>query len=115
MNVRPVSLILRCYAEKEGDQWQAFCLDLSLAAQASSFDDAKNKLEHMIREYVYDALVGKDREHAGALLNRRAPFSYWVRYYCYLALCKVGSVHKEIRRLFKEPLPLTVRQPYNHA
>lgn len=115
MNIRPARLILRCFAEKEGNQWQAFCLDLGLAAQAASFDEAKNSLERMIREYVYDALVGEDRAHVDVLLNRRAPFSYWAKYYWYFALCKVGSIHKEIRRLFKEPLPLTVQRPYNHA
>ncbi|MEK7261121.1 MAG: DUF1902 domain-containing protein [Pseudomonadota bacterium] len=115
MNIRPVSLILRCYADKEGNQWQAFCLDLSLAAQASSFEEAKHKLERMIGEYVYDALVGEDKVHADALLNRRAPLSYWLKYHWYFMLCKVGSVHKELRRIFKEPLPLTVQQPYNHA
>ncbi len=31
-------LVLRCYAKKEGDQWVAVCIDLSLAAQADIND-----------------------------------------------------------------------------
>ena len=33
----------------------------------------------MIDEYVEDALTGEDRDHAQALLNRRAPWRYWLR------------------------------------
>ncbi len=116
MNIRPARLILRCYAEKEGNQWQAFCLDLGLAAQAASFDEAKHKLGHMIHEYVYDALAGEDKAHADTLLRRRASFGYWAKYYWYVFLCRIGSIHREIRRLFNEPLPLTINhRPYNHA
>ena len=35
-------LLLRCYAERVGDQWQAFCLDLSLAAQGDTFMEVKD-------------------------------------------------------------------------
>lgn len=114
-DMRPLKLILRCYADKEGDQWQAFCLDLSLAAQASSFEEAKGKLERMILDYVHDALAGEDREYAADLLARRAPARYWLRYYFYMFLCRVGSIQRGVRRLFTESLPLTPDRHYNHA
>lgn len=77
-------LFVRCFAERRGTQWQAFCLDFNLAAQADSFDEAKKKLEAQIDEYVHDALAGEDRAHAGTLLVRRkAPFSIRARYQAY--------------------------------
>jgi hypothetical protein len=108
MRISPHRLVLHCYAEKQGNQWQAFCLDLTLAAQASSFEEVKRKLEHMILDYVQDALIGQDKAHVDALLNRRAPLAYWVKYYWLAFLCRIGSIHREFRRLFKEGLPLTV-------
>jgi hypothetical protein len=71
--MKPTQLLLRCYAEKVGDQWQAFCLDLSLAAQGDTFAEVKDKLDAMIAQYVYDALVGDDREYAHQLLTQTRP------------------------------------------
>jgi len=103
-------LFLRCYAERIGDQWQgqwqAFCLDLSLAAQGHTFAEAKDRLDVMIAEYVYDALVGEDKEYAHQLLTRRAPLRDWVKYYWYCVLSKVGAIHEEARRLFTSLVPL---------
>lgn len=114
MNISPVSLILHCYAEKRDDQWQAFCLDLTLAVQGSSAEEVKRKLKHVIVDYVKDAL-SHDKAHADVLLSRRAPFSYWAKYYWYAFLYRLGSIHRECRQLFKEPLPLHINSHYNHA
>jgi hypothetical protein len=107
MNLSPSDLVLRCYAEREQGKWQAFCLDLCLAAQADEFDDAKRKLEEMILSYVYDATVGEDREHAAYLLTRKAPLWHRAKYYVYLALQNLGMLGENVRRTFQEALPLT--------
>lgn len=99
-------LVLRCYAEKSGNQWQAFCLDLSLAAQGDTFAEVKGKLDAMIFEYVYDALVGEDREYAHQLLFRRAPLRDWLKYYWYRVLSQAVAIPEEARRLFTSILPL---------
>lgn len=96
----PTSRRLRCYAEKVGDQWQAFCLDLSLAAQGDTFSEVKDKLDAMVAEYIYDALAGDDRDYAEQLLARRAPLRDWLKYYWYLLLSRAGAIHEEARRLF---------------
>jgi predicted RNase H-like HicB family nuclease len=101
-------LILKCYARYDEGQWIAFCLDFDLAAQASTFEEAKTKLENMIKEYVFDALVGEDREYAEQLLTRKAPLLEWLKYYFYVVIHAKAGLY----RLFKEPLPLT---PYNQA
>lgn len=115
MDLKPTQLVLRCYAEMVEGQWQAFCLDLTLAAQAESFAEVKGKLEQMIVEYVADATTGQDKEHAGELLLRRAPFRYWLKWYRYSGLAKIGALKGEFRRLFTEALPLTPELPLHHV
>ncbi|HEY8508529.1 MAG TPA: hypothetical protein VIL32_09240 [Steroidobacteraceae bacterium] len=56
-------------------------MEFGLAAQGDSFAEVKQKLEGMIQDYLYDALVGEDREHALELLRRRAPWWVFARYY----------------------------------
>ena len=88
-------------------QWQAFCLDLNLAAQGDSFPDAHRKLVAMICEYVTDAVAGQDKEHAAQLLNRRAPLYFWWRYYCIRFVNKFYRASTSVRKLFTDTLPLT--------
>lgn len=108
--MRAKKLMLRCYAEREGDLWVAFCLDFSLGCQGDSFDEVRTKLDAQIREYVHDALVGEDRKHAGALLTRRAPLSYWLRYWhagFQAWLAKETHARRPVgSRQFREPIPL---------
>lgn len=111
-NIRTKNLMLRCYANKDGDQWQAFCIDLCLASQGDSFPEVKQKLEHMMVEYVYDALAGEDREFAEQLLNRKAPFGQIATYHWIKLMHHLGIFHDGIHKLFKEPMPLV---PQHHA
>jgi hypothetical protein len=112
--MRPQQLVLRCYAERVGNQWQAFCLDFCLAVQADSVAEAEKKLVSMIGEYVYDALAGQDKESAANLLQRRAPLKYWLKYYWYLLLYRTGILGNEMKRLFSPPMPLEPRN-YHRA
>jgi len=80
-DISPVKLIVRCVAFKHSDQWQAFSLEFGLAAQADTFPEVKQKLHVMIRDYLDDALIGEDRGHAFELLNRRAAWWVYARYY----------------------------------
>ena len=79
--MNPKELIVKCYAEQESNYWIAICLNFNLASQANSFEEAKSKLEIMIIEYVYDALVGEDKIYAEQLLSRQASLSFWLKYY----------------------------------
>jgi hypothetical protein len=112
-DMRPGDLLLRCYANKHDGQWQAFCIDLSLAAQGEDFPEVKEKLESMIAEYMYDALAGEDREYAEQLLNRKAPFKQIATYYYYSLMYQTGVFRNGLHRLFKSPMPL-VPQPAGH-
>lgn len=102
--VKPYQLVVRCLAEKVGGQWQAFSLEFGLAVQGETLPEVKHKLELMLRSYVFDALLGEDRAHALELLNRRATWGIYAKYYRYCALSFVH--HMTDRLLYREPMPL---------
>lgn len=108
------NLLLRCYANKRDDQWQAFCIDLSLAVQGETFPEVKQKLESMMLEYVYDALAGEDKEFAEQLLSRKAPLYQRATYHLIRVGHHVGLLRDGLHKLFKEPMPL-VPQQHAHA
>ena len=84
----PFRFVIRCVIEKKGNQWQAFSLELGLAAQADTKAEAKQKLESMIYSYIDDAL-GEDREHAYELLSRKGT---WRVYFLYSAMKAVSAL-----------------------
>jgi len=102
--MKTCDLVLHCYAEKKGNQWQAFCLELSVAAQADTFENARAKLDGMISSYVEDATVGEDRAFGADLLSRRAPWIDWLKYYAYAIRKRL--LNTSVTRLFREVLPL---------
>ncbi|MGR9106819.1 MAG: DUF1902 domain-containing protein [Gammaproteobacteria bacterium] len=99
----PKNLVVKCYAEKEGNCWVAVCLNFNLAAQGETFEEVKCKLEAMITEYVYDALVGEDRAYAAQLLSRRSPLSTWIKYQFIRLKASLGRTQEQI---FDEIMPL---------
>lgn len=101
--MNPKQLIVKCYAEQEGDYWVALCLDFNLAAQGDTFEEVKTKLDAMIAEYVYDALAGPDKQYAAQLLSRRAPFIAWLKYF--FLKFKIALFHGS-ERVFDETMPL---------
>jgi len=109
MTLKPRDLILRCYAEHKNGQWQAFCLDLCLAAQADTFNEARRKLSDMIPDYLEEALEGEDKTYAGQLLSRKAPLFSWIRYF----RLRLVGVHKDFARLFTLPVPLAPVPPHS--
>jgi predicted RNase H-like HicB family nuclease len=97
-------LILRCFAERKGNQWQAFCLEFGLAAQADTLEEARRKLDDMICSYVEDATVGADRAFGADLLSRGAPLLDWIKYYFYAARKRL--LRHGVPQQFREVLPL---------
>lgn len=84
-------LEVRCFAEPIGkESWQAFCVDLDLAAQAESFHSVRRKLDAMIDDYVTEAVQGEDREYCEQLLSRKSPLSLRAKYHTIVALTKTA-------------------------
>jgi len=97
----PGQLIVKCYAKQEEGVWVAVCLDLCLATQGESFDEAKRKLEEQIAFYVDEAL--QDKDYGSQLLNRRAPVSSWLEYY-FIRL--TNTIFHKANVIFDEMMPL---------
>ena len=111
--MRPDQLLLRCYAEQKLGHWQAFCLDLGLAAQGESEAEACGKLNTMTAEYLHDALAGEDRQYAEYFLTRKAPASQWAKYYLYSVMEALHVRFGADRILFKKLIPLAPNTDMN--
>ncbi|WP_118988068.1 type II toxin-antitoxin system HicB family antitoxin [Photorhabdus sp. CRCIA-P01] len=70
---------LRCMAYRQGEVYVAACLDLSLAAQGDNIEEAINKLEAQIEDYLEE--VRAEPQYAKQMLSRKAPLSMWVKYW----------------------------------
>ena len=106
--VSPMCLVVRCFAERKDGQWQAFTLELGLAAQGDTLAEVKHKLESMLLSYVTDALTGEDREHAYELMTRRATWRVYLTYYllrCFGSIASFWDNSKD-RIFYREPMPL---------
>jgi len=107
--MKPNNLILRCYAERDQGSWFAMCLDLNLYARGDTFEDARASLHQIIEDYVVEALTD-DSDYADQLLQRKAPVSFWLRYYRGKATIfmkdKLHMARDVAIKLFNEPLPV---------
>lgn len=103
--MNPKQTILRCYAEKKDNIWQAFCIDLNLAVQGETRDEVRTKLHQQIVSYLYDALEGEDKEYAAQLLNRKAPIGFRIKYAFYKILMNFYKAKDGINHIFNEIIP----------
>ena len=109
MTLHASQLLLRFYVERVGDQWQAHCIDLDLAAQGDSMEDAQRKIAAMAVSYLVDAL-GPDIEHADVLLLRRAPLRYVLKYHWLTFLQRRAHRQALKRRIaYQRPMPLSLQ------
>ncbi len=106
--MRPRDLVLRCYAEEVDGQWCAYCLELCLASQADSLEQAKINLKQMIASYVCDAVAGEDKDYADQLLRRSAPLSQWARYYYMMFVYNCLKLKNDLHHaIFSDIVPLS--------
>ena len=77
--MKPIDLIVRCMAWRDGDLWIATSIDLGLAAQGHTRDEARDALHAQISTYVRDAMT-RDSSHVDVLLERKAPFADQLRF-----------------------------------
>lgn len=76
--------LLWCFARgSAATGWEAICVDLDIAVEGQTFEDAKRSLELAVCTYVADAGSEAPDDRA-RLLNRRAPFH--VRLNCWVSL-----------------------------
>lgn len=67
-------LILRCYGYKTPrNTWIAKCIDLDLATEEDTFQEARRSLEEAIEGYIETVLDTEDKESIVRLLQRKSP------------------------------------------
>jgi predicted RNase H-like HicB family nuclease len=66
------SRILHCYAEGQGGDWEAICLDLDIAVQGSSFEEVFAALQQAISLYL-ESVADLPPQERRSLLHRPAP------------------------------------------
>ncbi len=99
-------LLLRCYAHDNHDNhdvWVAVCVDLAIAVQADSYDDARALLGLAINDYIKEAL-SIDKKHAAYLLSRKSPLLDRIKYY--LIKFKLFRLYIHAAKAFKDPMPI---------
>ncbi len=69
-----MSRAFKCYAYRNGDRWSAICVDLDVAGDGESFEEAWNSLAICMELYL-DGLDGLPPEEGRRLLTRKAPFA----------------------------------------
>ena len=99
-------LLIRCMIYRDGDLFIGVCLDYDLMVQSETMANAKEKLNQQVREYVADALVGEDHDYADQLLDRRAPFKYFLMYYGGACVYKILHFQRFFINTFRSALPV---------
>ncbi|MEL7748239.1 DUF1902 domain-containing protein [Enterobacter cloacae] len=69
----------RCMAFRDDGVFVAACLDLSLAAQGETMQEAVDKLDAQIKDYIEEAVA--EPAYTRQMLNRKAPLPLWVKYW----------------------------------
>ncbi len=104
--MRPESLSLRCYAEREKNgTWFAMCIDLNLSVQGDSVEEARRKLHNLIWQYVREAFF-EDEAYFDSLVPRKAPLSFVLRYHWIRFLSRLDALKERKLETFRERMPL---------
>jgi hypothetical protein len=97
---------LRCFAAQSNEAWEAICLDLDIAAQGVSFEDADQNLRCAIRMYFerVDTLPAEERKK---FLYRRVPLITRIQFAIEAALSSLAiRTRQEHQQYYKIPFPL---------
>lgn len=103
--MKPTEILLRCFAERKEDYWQAFCIDLCLAVQGENLKEVQRKLHEQVTDYLQDILDGEDRPYAAQLLRRKSPMQIVAKYHLISAM---NHIHrwKHNAFAFRDAMPL---------
>jgi len=71
-------LILHNLIEKEGELYSAICLELNVASQGTTPEEAEDNLEEAIEVYLENVLETGDEEE---FIFRPAPAEEWIKYF----------------------------------
>ncbi|WP_288454639.1 DUF1902 domain-containing protein [uncultured Enterobacter sp.] len=95
---------LRCMAYQQNGVFVAACLDLSLAAQADTMQEAMDKLDAQIHDFLEEAY--SEPKYTAQMLSRKAPLSMWFKYWVIAFRIFFGKKQGQ-SKLFSEPCEAT--------
>lgn len=50
---------MRCFVEREGASWKAYCVEVNLSATGNTSVQARAELDRLLERYCYDLYEGK--------------------------------------------------------
>lgn len=100
-------MLIKCYAERHEDLWVAVCINFNLAAQAHTFEEAKDNLSAQIEDHIEEALSAPEPIRHQLLYGRKAPLVDRLRYHLFGVLARLAEIaHAQAsRRIFSEDRP----------
>ena len=71
-------LLLHNLIEKEDNLYSAICLELNVASQGETVEEAKNNLQEAVELYLEDVIESRDERD---FIPRPAPMEEWVKFF----------------------------------
>ena len=71
-------LALHGLIEKENGSYSALCLELDVASQGKTIDEARKNLQEAVELYLEDVVESKDEED---FIPRPAPRTEWIKFF----------------------------------
>lgn len=82
-------LLLHNLIEKEGNLYSAICLELNVASQGETVEEAKKNLQEAVELYLEDVIESGDEKD---FIPRPAPMEEWVKFFEAEAKSIIGKV-----------------------
>ena len=100
-----VTLDLRCYAYRDGDAWEAICVDLDIAAFGPSLDEVKNSLAICIEIYL-ERVAELPAHEQSYFLTRKSPWPLRAKFGSTTWFSRLGGAARRFRGFsFQHNLP----------
>lgn len=71
-------MTLHCLIEKDGDLYSSLCLELDVASQGTTVDEAKRNLQEAVELYLEVVYEEGDEEE---FIPRPAPMEEWLKFF----------------------------------
>lgn len=105
MSLTQPTRILYCYASGHDGAWEAICLDLDIAVQGRSFEEASQRLKEAIALYLETVAELPEVERT-AFLSRPVPFRTRLVFALEAFWSALrGTTNGDLKHQFTMPLP----------
>jgi len=95
--------MVHCFAEGKADAWEAFCFDLDLAVQGTSFSDVYQKLNDQLELYT-ETVATLPIADQQRLLKRAAPITTTIPWLFRIVCSALGKHSRRSRHDYTSPI-----------